>query len=94
MTDTGCRIVDGEYAMLSSLCAMPEQGEKIMRTIKVKGMSCEHCVKAVVKALSEIEGVANVKVDLSKGEASFEESKPIDENVLRERIQKAGYELG
>ncbi len=85
---------DAGYPMLSALCAMPEQGGKIMRTIKVKGMSCEHCVKAVVKALSEIEGVTNAKVDLAKGEASFEESTPIDENVLRERIQKAGYELG
>lgn len=65
-----------------------------MRTIIVKGMSCQHCVKAVVKALSEIEGVSNVKVDLSKGEASFEESKPINNDILRERIQKAGYELG
>ena len=65
-----------------------------MRNIKITGMSCEHCAKAVVKALSEIEGVTNVKVNLSKGEASFEESHPIDENVLREKIQKAGYQLG
>ena len=65
-----------------------------MRTIKIKGMSCEHCAKAVVKALSEIEGVTDAKVDLSKGEASFEESNPIDDDVLRKRIEKAGYELG
>lgn len=65
-----------------------------MRTVKVKGMSCEHCAKAVVKALSEIEGVSNARVDLSKGEASFEESKPIEDDVLRKRIEKAGYQLG
>lgn len=65
-----------------------------MRTIKIKGMSCEHCAKAVVKALSEIEGVTDAKVDLSKGEASFEESNPVDDDVLRKRIEKAGYELG
>jgi copper chaperone len=65
-----------------------------MKTIKVKGMSCEHCVKAVKKALSELEGIKDVSVDLSKGEVTFEEKTPIDTEVLRERIEKAGYELG
>ena len=64
-----------------------------MRTIKVKGMSCQHCVKAVIKALNEIDGVKNATVDLEKGEASFEESQPVDDKVLQERIRKAGYEV-
>jgi copper chaperone len=65
-----------------------------MKTIKVKGMSCQHCVKAVVKTLSEIDGIKDVKVDLSAGEASFEETKPVAMEVLRERITKAGYQVG
>lgn len=65
-----------------------------MRTIKVKGMSCQHCVKAVTKALSELEGVADVKVDLMAGEVSFEESNPVVDDVLREAVKKAGFELG
>ncbi len=65
-----------------------------MRTIKVKGMSCQHCVKAVTKALSELEGVADVKVDLTAGEARFEESSPVADDVLREAVKKAGFELG
>lgn len=65
-----------------------------MKTIKIKGMSCQHCVKAVTKALGEIEGVQDVKVDLPKGEASFEETKPVDAQELREKIKKAGFELG
>jgi len=66
----------------------------IMKTIKIKGMSCQHCVKAVTKTLSEIEGVQDVKVDLSRGEASFEEAQPVDLETLREKIKKAGYEVG
>ncbi|MGB6289074.1 MAG: cation transporter, partial [Desulfobulbales bacterium] len=31
-------------------------------TIKVKGMSCQHCVASVTKALSEIAGIADVQV--------------------------------
>ncbi len=65
-----------------------------MRTIKVKGMSCQHCVKAVTKALSEIDGVKDVKVDLSQGEASFDETKPVDGEILKEKIKKAGFEIG
>ncbi|MHC1743462.1 MAG: heavy-metal-associated domain-containing protein [Syntrophobacteraceae bacterium] len=65
-----------------------------MRTIKVKGMSCQHCVKAVTKALGGLEGVTDVKVDLMAGEVSFEESNPVALDVLRETVKKAGFELG
>lgn len=64
------------------------------RTIKVKGMSCQHCVKAVTKALGEIEGVTNVSVDLLGGEASFDEAAPVAQDLLGEKIKKAGFELG
>ena len=64
-----------------------------MTTIKIKGMSCNHCVVAVNKALNEIEGIKDVKVDLQKGEATFEEAKTVDMNIVREWIKKAGYEV-
>jgi len=41
------------------------------KTLKVAGMSCEHCVKAVTNALSALAGVANVSVNLKDGTASF-----------------------
>jgi copper chaperone len=65
-----------------------------MRTINIKGMSCQHCVKAVTKALSEISGIKDVQVDLARGEAAFDEARPIDQELLRERIKQAGFELG
>ncbi len=64
-----------------------------MGTVKIKGMSCSHCVMAVTKALSGIEGVGNVKVDLAKGEATFEETRPVDRAVVAERIRKAGFDV-
>jgi copper chaperone len=64
-----------------------------MATIQIKGMSCNHCVMAVTKALSGIDGVSNVKVDLAKGEAIFDEAKPVDRVIIRERIKKAGFEV-
>ena len=65
-----------------------------MRTLKIKGMSCQHCVKAVSELLGAIEGIENVSVDLARGEATFSELNPVDQELLRERLRKAGYELG
>jgi copper chaperone len=64
-----------------------------MTTIRIKGMSCNHCVMAVTKALNGIEGVKNVKVDLQKGQASFDEEKPVDSETVRGQIKKAGFEV-
>ena len=64
-----------------------------MTTIKIKGMSCQHCVMAVTKALKEIAGLQDITVDLEKGEASFNETSPVDKTVIKDRIKKAGYEV-
>ena len=64
-----------------------------MATVKIQGMSCQHCVKAVTKALSDIEGISHVVVNLEKGEASFDETKAVDMSVIRERVKKAGFEV-
>jgi copper chaperone len=70
------------------------KGKRIhMPTIKIEGMSCNHCVMAVTKALSGIDGIGNIKVDLAKGEATFDEAKPVDRALIRERIKKAGFEV-
>jgi len=63
-----------------------------MATVKIKGMSCNHCVMAVTRALNEIEGIKDVKVDLAKGEATFDEVKPVDMDIVKAQIAKAGYE--
>lgn len=64
----------------------------MMTTIKVKGMSCQHCVNAVTKALRSIEGIRDVKVSLEKAEATFTETKPVDRDLIQEVLKKAGYE--
>ena len=64
-----------------------------MSTIKVKGMSCQHCVGSVTKALSEIEGITDVQVDLDKGEATFTENSPVSEQTIKDAITKIGFEV-
>jgi copper chaperone len=64
-----------------------------MKSIKVKGMSCQHCVMAVTKALGALEGIKNVQVDLKSGLATYEEVKPVDPLKIAAAIKKAGYEV-
>ena len=65
-----------------------------MKSVKIKGMSCQHCVMAVIKALEAIEGIKNVSVDLRTGTATYEEIKPLDAAVIEQAIKKAGYDVG
>jgi len=43
-----------------------------MVKLKVTGMTCNHCVAAVARALQAVRGVKQVVVDLQKGEATVE----------------------
>ena len=62
-------------------------------TIKVKGMSCQHCVMSVTKALGQLEEIKNVQVDLAKGEVRFDNSKEIASNRIEKAISDAGYQV-
>ncbi len=61
--------------------------------IKVSGMKCDHCVKHVTKAISEIRGVKDVTVDLNSGTATFEKEDFVDINDIKQAIIKAGYSV-
>jgi copper chaperone len=64
-----------------------------MPTIKVKGMSCQHCVASVTKALSELEGVNDVNVNLEAGEATFSEENPVSDDIIKDAIARIGFEV-
>ena len=62
--------------------------------LKVKGMSCNHCVMSVTKALNQLEGIKNVKVDLQKGEVSFDNTKAVFHEKIEKAIESAGFQIG
>ena len=64
------------------------------KTINVKGMTCPNCVKHVTKALSGMEGISDVAVDLEAGTAKFTASREIPDSELASVLDDAGYELG
>ncbi len=58
--------------------------------LEVGGMTCQHCVKTVTKALQGIQGVDKVAVDLAAGRACVE-GKP-DAQALVRALTEQGYE--
>ncbi len=64
-----------------------------MATIKIQGMTCQHCVMSVTKALSGIPGVKNLRVDLVKGEATFENTQNQPAEKIRKAVEDAGYQV-
>jgi copper chaperone len=64
-----------------------------MKTIQIKGMTCQHCVMAVTKALNAVEGIKDVHIDLKSGTATYEEEKTVDSSIVAAAVKKAGYEI-
>ena len=64
-----------------------------MESLKIKGMSCQHCVGSVKKTLESIAGLSLVTVNLEAGEATFENDNVIREEI-RTAISKIGFEPG
>ncbi|MTI66891.1 MAG: heavy-metal-associated domain-containing protein [Firmicutes bacterium] len=62
-----------------------------MKTINIEGMSCNHCVMAVKKALKNLDKVNKVDVKLEEKKAFVEGD--VDNNTLKEVIKDAGYKV-
>ncbi|PKG23542.1 copper chaperone CopZ [Niallia nealsonii] len=63
-------------------------------TLKVEGMSCGHCVKAVESSVGELAGIKAVKVDLENGlvDIAFNE-KEVSVEAIKETIDDQGYDI-
>jgi copper chaperone len=62
--------------------------------LKVDGMSCEHCVKAITKAVGALNGVGGVQVDLKAKTVSVEHDPaqaPLDK--IKAEIEDQGYDV-
>ncbi|MDD4588727.1 MAG: heavy metal-associated domain-containing protein [Heliobacteriaceae bacterium] len=59
--------------------------------LKIEGMTCTHCKKAVESALKGLSGVTGAQVDLARKEAVV--AGPADRALLVKAIAKAGYKV-
>lgn len=63
----------------------------MLTTVTIKGMSCQHCVRAVFTALAGVQGVASA--DVSIGRAVIEHDGSVTPEAIREAISIAGYDV-
>jgi copper ion binding protein len=61
-------------------------------TLKIEGMSCDHCVKHVKEALETIDGVKSAKVSLKDKSAEVDHGDGVKPDVLKAAVSEAGYE--
>ncbi|NMD68884.1 copper chaperone CopZ [Bacillus sp. DNRA2] len=63
-------------------------------TLKVAGMSCDHCVKAVEGSVGELNGVQTVKVDLKAGTVNVQfNPEVVTLDAIKETIDDQGYDV-
>jgi copper chaperone len=61
-------------------------------TLKIEGMSCQHCVMRVKKAIDALNGVSKSDVQVGSAMIEFDESKLKKEDITA-AVEKAGYKI-
>lgn len=65
----------------------------MFKTLIIDGMHCSHCVGIVNIELYKIKEVLDVKVDISTKRTIVRLTGPIPNDVFKQAIETAGYEL-
>jgi uncharacterized membrane protein YraQ (UPF0718 family)/copper chaperone CopZ len=68
----------------------PQHQERPTITLSISGMTCQHCVQSVQRALSGGSGVQSVEVDLKEGKARIT-GDHLDISQLRGSVEALGY---
>lgn len=63
------------------------------KKVYIDGMSCGHCAARIEKALAQMEGVTQVKVNLAGKFAELEAPATLDEKAVLAAIDSAGYQF-
>lgn len=62
-----------------------------MQTLRIGGMTCGHCERAVTEAVKGLDPTASVRVSLDSGRLTTSSDRPAAE--LAGAIRDAGYEV-
>ncbi|MBQ2956973.1 MAG: cadmium-translocating P-type ATPase [Clostridia bacterium] len=84
-------VVAEEYEVLS--VSGPESAEAAVRIMKIEGMMCEHCERAVKNALMAVDGVESAEASHEKGEAVVRLSAPVPDEELIKAVVAEEYEV-
>jgi copper ion binding protein len=64
-----------------------------MKNIHIEGMSCNHCVMRVKKALENVPGVKSAEVILNDKKAEVLLDRDVEDNLLKKAVEEAGYSV-
>ena len=70
-----------------------QEGDRMNKTIEVKGMMCGHCEATVKKALEELPQVEEAKVSHTDGRAIVTLSEETGDDILKKVIEDHGYQV-
>jgi copper chaperone len=65
----------------------------VERVYQVPDVNCEHCVQAITKELTQIDGVQDVQVDLSAKRVTVLASDEVADQRIRDGIDEAGFDI-
>ncbi len=62
-------------------------------SVKVDGLACPFCAYGLEKKIKDIEGAAEVNIDLKSGLLTFQmqEGKAVSEEAIRKKVKDAGF---
>ena len=60
--------------------------------LKIEGMTCQHCVMSVEKAVDSVIGVSSSDVTIGSVKVAYDESS-VDRKTIAAAIQNAGYKV-
>ena len=61
-------------------------------TIKIGGMSCQHCVMAVKKSLDALEGVTEAEVSIGAARVTYNDTVTDRDSILN-AVRNGGYKI-
>ncbi len=66
----------------------------IQTVLNVEGMSCSHCVNAVTKAVTALDGVSGVNVNLEGKTVTVDyDADQVSLESIKEAIEEEGYDV-
>ena len=82
-------------------CALPilqgtgdaKEEKSMEKIIKIEGMSCQHCVKSVTKALNAVAGCSVVEVSLENKCARVSVDQSVTDEALSKAVTEDGFEV-
>ncbi len=63
------------------------------KELQVEGMSCQHCAARVEAALSALEQVKSVSVNLKQKKVKIKLLEEVSDDLLKKVVEDAGYQV-